>query len=251
MDRSMQIRRSWDANAHAWTHAVRDGAIASRVAGTNKAILDCVTSARPCRVLDVGCGEGWLAAELASNGFEVLGFDGSRELIERAKEHSGPHFLQIDYAHLARNPSLIVGPFERIVCNYSLFEQNITSLLKVLLSKLTPGGSLIIQTLHPANHLLPGEQYRSGWRIETFQSMGTGFHSSMPYYFRTFPTWCDELRHAGFVLARCNEPGQAEHGAPLSLILEAERDTRYGQPQVSSDGIQTIHQPKSSTDSDR
>ncbi|WP_221176052.1 class I SAM-dependent methyltransferase [Brevibacillus nitrificans] len=32
---------------------------------------------RPSRVLDVGCGEGWLARTLNEEGIDVVGIDGS------------------------------------------------------------------------------------------------------------------------------------------------------------------------------
>jgi 2-polyprenyl-3-methyl-5-hydroxy-6-metoxy-1,4-benzoquinol methylase len=37
------------------------------------------------RVLDVGCGEGWFAAELASAGVEVVGIDVAEEPLRRAR----------------------------------------------------------------------------------------------------------------------------------------------------------------------
>lgn len=59
---------SWDANAAAWTDAVRSGQIASRRLATDAAAVDAVVRAvdgRVARVLDVGCGEGWLSRALA------------------------------------------------------------------------------------------------------------------------------------------------------------------------------------------
>ncbi len=227
MDLGDEIRRSWDVNAAAWVSAVREDAISSRAAGTNAAIVEAVGPTRPCRVLDVGCGEGWLARELARSGCQVIGFDGSVELIGRAKEQHDARFLQINYAQLICDPALIDGAFDRIVCNYSLFEENITALLGVLLSMLAPQGRILIQTLHPSRALATSEGYMSGWRTETFETMGDGFRSSMPYYFRTFARWCSELHDAGLILSRCSEPVSSESGMPLSLILIAEKGTRH------------------------
>ena len=40
---------------------------------------------RRLRILDVGCGRGWLSLELAREGHDVLGVDSSKEMILNAK----------------------------------------------------------------------------------------------------------------------------------------------------------------------
>jgi SAM-dependent methyltransferase len=83
------VAESWVANAEAWTAAVRGGAIPSRRAGTDAAIVEACAAALPAlagaAVLDLGCGEGWLARALAARGARVAGADGSAPLVERAR----------------------------------------------------------------------------------------------------------------------------------------------------------------------
>ncbi len=43
---------------------------------------------KPCRVLDVGCGEGFYSIYLASKGFDVVGVDLSEKAIEYAKQNA-------------------------------------------------------------------------------------------------------------------------------------------------------------------
>jgi len=43
---------------------------------------------KPCKLLDVGCGEGFYAIYLASKGFDVLGIDISENAIKYAKENA-------------------------------------------------------------------------------------------------------------------------------------------------------------------
>ena len=90
-----RILESWHANAGRWTAAVRSGAIASRRAGTDSAILGAIVEAVarllpaciPGHVLDLGCGEGWLTRRLrAEAGCRVTGADGSAELVRLARE---------------------------------------------------------------------------------------------------------------------------------------------------------------------
>ena len=59
-----RLLASWDANAAAWTTAVREQRIPSRRAGTDAAIVQACLRTIAATVLDVGCGEGWLARAL-------------------------------------------------------------------------------------------------------------------------------------------------------------------------------------------
>ena len=58
------ILQSWTANAAAWTKAVRNREIESRVRATDAAVIAAVADQKPRTVLDLGCGEGWLAHAL-------------------------------------------------------------------------------------------------------------------------------------------------------------------------------------------
>ena len=79
---------SWSSNASAWTRLVREGPLRSRVEVTNAAILEAVGPTQSGTLLDLGCGEGWLAHLLVERGWTVLGVDAVSELIETAR--SGP-----------------------------------------------------------------------------------------------------------------------------------------------------------------
>ena len=108
-----QILRSWQVNASPWSRAIRSASIASRELVTNAAIMDAMAyvaadfgaaksgadksgaakfsaanmdgaSSGPLRVLDVGCGEGWLARALGAQGMRVTGIDAVPALVAAA-----------------------------------------------------------------------------------------------------------------------------------------------------------------------
>ena len=213
-----RLHRSWTRNAAAWTQAVREGQIPSRAQGTDAAILGAVAASGAHRVLDVGCGEGWLVHALAREGYEAVGVDGSAPLIDAAREGEG-HFLHLSYREITARPESLGAPFDAVVCNFSLLEEDLTPLLQALRTRLREAGVLFIQTVHPFT-ACGDEPYRDGWRVETFDSFGTAFAEPMPWYFRTVGSWTALLRSAGYRLERCLEPQGEGSARPLSLLLE-------------------------------
>lgn len=219
-DPQSRIRKSWDDNADAWTRAVREERIASRLAGTNDAVRDAVDAVQASRILDVGCGEGWLSHLFARDGCAVTGFDGSADLIAAARTGPGC-FIHLDYGAFMNDPSAVGGDFDAAVCNFSLFDEDLTPMLTALGSRLTRDGALIIQTVHPAAEM--GENpYTDGWRAESFQTLGAGFRE-MPWFYRTVGSWINVLYGAGFVVVRCTEPVSEQTGRPLSIVLLCKR----------------------------
>ncbi len=220
-----QLSESWNANAAAWTQSVREGHIASRRLVTDQAVFDAVMSLAPARVLDAGCGEGWLARRLAANGMEVTGFDGSAPLIAKARESGGGRFAVCDYDAFSADPHRIGTAFDVVVFNFALLSEEVAPLLRAAASILASGGAIVIQTLHPAS-VCTDERYEDGWKVEHFEGMGEGYSTPMPWYFRTLGSWVRQVREAGLNLADIQEPLHPETGRPASLLMVI-RDSRY------------------------
>ncbi|MDQ3557043.1 MAG: class I SAM-dependent methyltransferase [Gemmatimonadota bacterium] len=216
------MRRSWDANADAWTEAVRKGYIPSRRAGTEDAIVDAVTAHPPGRALDVGCGEGWLARVLSARGWDVLGTDGSEPLIRQARDRGEGRFLTLGYEEMMRDPATIQGPWDAVVCNFSLLGPELEPLLRTLAGTLAPGGRLLIQTAHPWT-AYADTPYEDGWCTETFEDFGVPFAEPMPWFFRTLGSWVAAIGRSGLDLVEFRVPVHPDTGQPLSLILVAGR----------------------------
>jgi 2-polyprenyl-3-methyl-5-hydroxy-6-metoxy-1,4-benzoquinol methylase len=210
-----RIVQSWSSNAAVWADAIQADALESRRLATNAAIVDAVLRTHGQRVLDVGCGEGWLARELARAGRAVVGFDGSDTLVERARQNTDAAILLLDYAAFAADPAAVGGPFDSAVCNFSILARDILPLLDAIRRCVRSGGTLVIQTVHP---LAAGGRYEDGWREETFAGLA-GEWAPMPWYFRTFASWVAELHAAQWRLTDCREPVHPGTGAPASLIL--------------------------------
>jgi len=226
MDHHTTLRTSWDRNADAWTTAVRDGAIASRRLGTDAAVVAACTRAlagrRAPRVLDAGCGEGWLARALATyEGAQVTGIDASEALVARARAADDAvrhdvRYEAVSFETLRADAGCVAGPFDLAVCNFALLDDAAAETLRALAARLAPDGRLVIQTLHPWTVDGP---YRDGWRTETFAGFDTPFPAAMPWFFRTLASWVDAVAAAGLRVASLEEPPHPETARPLSLLL--------------------------------
>jgi 2-polyprenyl-3-methyl-5-hydroxy-6-metoxy-1,4-benzoquinol methylase len=219
--RELHIIRSWHSNAQAWSRAIRTASIASRQLVTNQATIDAVAGVSPRRVLDIGCGEGWLARALHALGMEVIGIDVVPDLIARAGgsagEESRGEFYVCDYASIA-NRHWRHGPFDAVVCNFSLLgEESVESLVAALPFYLRDPGYLIIQTLHPVA-ACGDAAYRDGWREGSWRGFSNDFSDPAPWYFRTVESWSALLRRCGFDIVECREPCAADAVTPASIL---------------------------------
>jgi 2-polyprenyl-3-methyl-5-hydroxy-6-metoxy-1,4-benzoquinol methylase len=226
-DREAALIWSWMANADAWTRAVREGRIASRRLATDAAIVEAVAERKPGRVLDLGCGEGWLMRALAERGIETIGLDVSLELVMAAEETGGGRYRCCSYEELVDDPTRAGGPYDAIACNFSLLGADLVPLLRALRRNLAAGGALVIQTVHPWT-AAGDEGYADGWRTETFDAFGADYPEPMPWYFRTLASWVDALRDGGFRVATLREPVHPETGRPASLVMVAEVNSPPG-----------------------
>ncbi|MED4584284.1 class I SAM-dependent methyltransferase [Brevibacillus choshinensis] len=224
-DRERLLEQSWMINAEAWTKSVRENQIESRKIATDQAILDEINRFDPKRVLDVGCGEGWLVRTLGMQGMEVVGMDGSLELINKAQSAGGGHFVHLNYSDLTKAPSRLGSQFDVIVCNFSLLSEDISTILQSLAPLLSADGVILIQTLHPFS-VAQHDRYEDGWREESFTGMGEGYKSSMPWYYRTMGSWLNEVQADGHLkLLHCQEPINPTTGKPLSLLITVTKNT--------------------------
>lgn len=219
-DNPTRIRHSWDSNASAWTRAVREQRIDSRRLATDEAIVRAVLEGSPRRVLDIGCGEGWLCRVLEARGCEVVGVDASAALIEAARQAGDGRYEVLSQAELVGEAGAHLGLFDALVCNFALFDEDLAPLLRGLPQRLAPGGRLLIQTLHPWS-ACGDEPYEDGWRLETFSALGEEFREPMPWYFRTFESWLALLHACGWRLLALREPRRPDTGEACSLLLVA------------------------------
>lgn len=193
----------WEENAQAWTQAVRTNQIASRVAVTNNAILASIAARTPRRILDIGCGEGWLCRAVKHHiGSAITGLDGSQYLIKAARK-ADPHG---DY-DLALYEDLIAGSwpegcweatFDALVFNFALFQKDLKPLLAAAKTRLAPKGAILIQTL--SAEILGDEP--AGWRHERFEGFGKAAWTGLDWYCHDIAALTDMIDAVGLTAAQ-------------------------------------------------
>jgi 2-polyprenyl-3-methyl-5-hydroxy-6-metoxy-1,4-benzoquinol methylase len=210
---------SWGKNTAPWITAVREGEIASRLLVTNRAIVDAVRSRAPATGIDIGCGEGWLVRAL--DGVSMIGVDVVPGLVEAAREAGGGDFRVMSYEEIAQgrlNLALDVA-----ICNFSLLgEASVAGVFRAAPTYLKPGGTLIVQTMHPL--VACGDApYADGWREGSWAGFNDGFTDPPPWYFRTLASWVALFSDNGLALRELREPLHPATGKPASLILMGQR----------------------------
>ena len=215
-----KILDSWRTNAMPWTAAVRGQQIESRRLVTDPAIRDATLAHAPQSVLDLGCGEGWLARALAARGIRVTGIDAVPALIEQARQAGGGDFRAMSYEDIAAGRLDVT--VDAVVCNFALLgNESVNGLLGTVRALLNPRGRLLVQTLHPL--VACGEQpYRDGWRHGSWTGFSAGFSDPAPWYFRTLESWTRLLADSGLRLLELREPLHPQTRKPVSVIFLAQ-----------------------------
>jgi SAM-dependent methyltransferase len=102
----------------------------------------------PMRVLDLGCGHGRHANELAARGYDVVGVDRTPGFIELAKQDAARRGVNVDYEVMNMRDLDREGEFDRVLCLFDVFgflrdEENL-DVLKRIHRALKPGGALCL-----------------------------------------------------------------------------------------------------------
>lgn len=199
------------------------------------------------RVADLGCGFGWASRWFRDQGAaSILGFDLSRNMIERAKadtEGSGIDYRIADLETL----DLPQGAFDMVYSALTFhYVQDFERLIRMIHAALVPGGDLVFTIEHPIfmaaahPHWMLDEDGRKTWPVNGYSFEGERrtdwFAKGVIKQHRTLATTINTLIGAGFALRRIEEfaptpeqikaiPELAEEmERPMMLLVSASRN---------------------------
>ena len=211
-----QKRAEWNKNANFWIKIIREKLDPFRLIVTNKAILEPFLKEKGWKVLDAGCGEGYLCRALAKLKHKPYGIDLSSKLIEAAKRLEEKEKLGIKYflGDFRKTP-FPKNFFNAILSHHTINEiPNPEQAFKEFNRILKKKGKLVLLFLHPCFEIEPKNYFRKV-KIKKSYYLVSGIKSPAPYFYLHLPLsqWITTLRKNGFSIIEIREPHP-----PLSLI---------------------------------
>ncbi len=198
--------------------AIRHDEIASRALATNLAIESAVVATRPASVIDVGCGEGWLVRRLLQRGIAARGLDVVPAFVKSAARLGG-EFAVASYDNIARGA--VAWRADTVSCNFALIaKESSEQLLRGVPQLMKPGGSFIVQTLHPVE-ACGTHAYEDGWRQGSWEGFNQRFVNAAPWYFRTLESWRALFVATRLRLVSEHWPVHPRMGRPASVVFNA------------------------------
>lgn len=208
----------WDQNADFWVKIIREQRDRYRLELTDDAVLTAVSDCEGLDVLDVGCGEGYMARELAHRGAaHVHGIDKSADLVAAARAASDPalHFEEGDAADLPFGAET----FDLVLANHLLNDlQDIQKPISEFARVLKPGGRFVALFLHPCfygyraerttiRRTLPVTEYFSLRSVEqTFEVDGLTSPAETVTWVRPLEEYTTVLADNGLHIVGLTEP---------------------------------------------
>ena len=202
----------YDAAADAYEAMYGDAVDDPATAG----LLDLVDDVRGKRVLDVPCGSGRVARELARRGAQVVGVDISTALLDRGRGREAAEPFGIEYVEAdATSPGTQQGEvFDVVVSNFGLSDvDDLDALLANVTRLVRPEGVFVFSILHPCFPGVPGAASPSwppgGYHDERFwyaDGPTSDLRRRVGSNHRTLTTYLTRFLAHGLVLEALTEP---------------------------------------------
>jgi 2-polyprenyl-3-methyl-5-hydroxy-6-metoxy-1,4-benzoquinol methylase len=184
-------------------------------------LLELVGDVSGHRVLDAGCGEGYLARALAARGAQVTGIDISPRLIELARKKNASGGIDYQVADLSQPIADRSGSFDTVasylvlndVPDYQGFADTIAAVL-------TPGGRAVLAFNNPYGGVIHRHvtDYFDSGAISPYRGMWTSGIKTY-YHHRTLENYLDAFLAAGLRLTKLADlRSLADDHPPHALI---------------------------------
>jgi 2-polyprenyl-3-methyl-5-hydroxy-6-metoxy-1,4-benzoquinol methylase len=176
----------------------------------NPVLLRMLGNVDGLRILDAGCGNGYLSRMLAQRGAQVVGVEPGQSLFDFAvkQETEQPQGIQYVQADLCALPDLGV-PFDAAVATMVLAAiPDWAGAMRACVEALRPGGLFVFSVNHPCfEQLWPSWRQHGEYRTTRYLAEYEIHGPSGVDFHRTISTYFNELIKLGCRLTEIAEPG--------------------------------------------
>lgn len=223
----------YDAYAAAYSRAVawRERADAAGDGyGILPYLLESLGDVRGRRVLDAGCGEGYLARVLSARGAQVTGIDLAPRLIEQARRRDPGGVIDYRVADLSRPLPGAVHSFDAVASYLVLNDvRGYRGFVTTLGVVLKPGGRLVLAINNPYNAVIRKSvtDYFQSEAVSPYRGL---WEAGIRTYYRhrTLQEYLDAFLSAGLSLVKLTDiPAMASVADPDTILPPGGRFPRF------------------------
>ncbi len=183
-----------------------------------------------CRVLDAGCGEGYLARVLAARGAQVTGIDLAPRLIELARKRDSGGRIDYRVADLSHPVPGTAGYFDAVASYLALNDvTDYRGFAATLTASLRSGGHMALALNNPYSAVIDrhvADYFDSGAASPYRGLWETGINAY--YYHRTLENYLDAFLAAGLHITKLADiAALADAHRPDASLPEGARFPRF------------------------
>lgn len=174
-----------------WAVATYDSAF-GYVSAHGAPLIDLLDPQPGERIIDLGCGTGTLTTEIASRGSDVLGIDGSPEMIAQAAALNPELSFAVGDAH----SFTVTEPYDAVASNAALhwMTRDPDAVIATVHAALRPGGRFVAEMGGAGNCAELIAAMQTAWR-----EFGLA-EPELPWYFPTPAEYATRLEEGGFTV---------------------------------------------------
>ncbi len=147
-----KIKSEWNKIAKAYDQSVGEIGDPHHRGIVNPAVFKLLSNISGKKILDLGCGQGYIARKLAKKGAKVIAIDSSKFLLSIAEQKEKQEKRGIKYylRNASKLSNIKSNYFDIILCNMALFDiANVKNTIKECNRVLKNKGNFIFSLTHP------------------------------------------------------------------------------------------------------